>query len=62
MTKKEDYFVKEAAHINNKAVTKMRMAVDSQSAVSIETLAASICLYLYEVGLNVDECGQGRRI
>lgn len=63
VTRKEDYFVKESAHINNKAVAKMRMAIDKQStATRIETLAASMCLYLYEVCLNVDECGQGRRI
>jgi len=63
VTKKEDHFVKESAHINNKALAKMAIAVNSTStATRIETLAASMCLYLYEVRLYVNECGQARRI
>jgi hypothetical protein len=56
VTQKEDHLVKESVYINNKALAKVRMAVNNTKTASrIETLAASMCLYLYEVSLNVYE-------
>lgn len=56
VTQKEDRFVKESAHVNNKALAKVRIAINNtRTASRIETLAASMCLYLYEVRLKIDD-------
>lgn len=50
VTKKEPRLIKESAHINVQALATVRKAILSPSTTSrIETLAASMCLYLYEV-------------
>jgi hypothetical protein len=60
VTQKDDRFVKESAHINNKALAKVRLAINNtRTASRIETLAASMCLYLYEVRLTADERAKG---
>ncbi len=55
VTQKEDHLIQESAHINNKALAKVRTAINNPKTASrIETLAASMCLYLYEVSINVE--------
>ena len=62
VTQKEDRFVKESALINNKALAKVRMAINNtRTASKIETLAASMCLYLYEVSSKLDERNKDTR-
>jgi hypothetical protein len=63
VTQKDDRFVKESAHINNIALAKVRLAINNTKTASrIETLAASMCLYLYEVRLIADERSKGIRV
>lgn len=50
VTKKDENLVKESILFNTKAMSKVRLAtINEKTATNIETLAASICLYLYEV-------------
>jgi hypothetical protein len=51
VTKKEQRLIRESAVLNTQALSKVRLAMtNTRSATKIETLAASICLFLYEVG------------
>ena len=50
VTKKEDHLIKESILPHTQAMARVRLATTNErSATKIETLAASICLYLYEV-------------
>jgi hypothetical protein len=50
VTKKDKNLVKESILLNTQAMSKVRLAtINERTATNIETLAASICLYLYEV-------------
>jgi hypothetical protein len=50
VTKKEEHLVKESILPHTEAMARVRLATTSKmSATKVETLAASICLYLYEV-------------
>jgi hypothetical protein len=51
VTKKEQRLIRESAVLNTQALSKVRLAMtNTRSATKIETLAASMCLFLYEVG------------
>jgi hypothetical protein len=61
VNKKDDRLVKESALVNTQAMAKVRLAtINPKTSTKIETLAASICLYLYEVSPPSDvESGEG---
>jgi hypothetical protein len=57
-TKKEPKLVKQSILINLQAMAKVRKVIISPSTASrIETLAASMCLYLYEVSPDFNQQG-----